>query len=138
MPTLKNRLAWTAISASLILSAISSPANSARIKVDNVPSSMLGQYPDWKDVPDVSFDCEGKLELVLSHKDKLISLNGAIIGSIVRSNAMYQTAPDRFGNYVPVIAISIISGQNWSLSEIPVTYGWYFNRDGRIYKCLPR
>ena len=62
--------------------------------------------------------------------------HGGGVYKITESNAMYQTAPDRFGNYKPVIAISIIKGVNWILGETDAT--WLFNNGSNITKCLPR
>jgi hypothetical protein len=66
------------------------------------------------------------------------TLNGGAGLKMTSSNAMYQTSRDRFGNYVPVIAVDILSGVNWELAEIEVSGVWIFNNRGRFSKCLPQ
>jgi hypothetical protein len=117
---------------------LQSVAVSATIPTENIPTSMSGTYPDWKLIPDVSLDCEGHNIITISHRTARISLNGAFEGVISSSNAMYQTAPDQFGNYVPVIAISILRGPHWILAESDGNGVWLFNDRGRFYKCQPR
>jgi hypothetical protein len=122
-----------AIFGSIFAVLLPSVAMSATIPTENVPTSMLGTYPDWNSIPDVSLECEGHVILTISHQTRQISWNGAFEGVISSSNAMYQTARDQFGNYV-----SILRGPHWILAENDGDGTWLFNDRGHFYKCLPR
>ena len=83
-------------------------------------------------------ECEGGVAVLISHKNAEIRVNGGVGLKMTSSNANYQTSRDRFGNYVPVIAVDILRGVNWELSEIEASGVWIFNNGGRFSKCLPQ
>jgi hypothetical protein len=131
--------------AAAALLALAGPALAGpdiRIETDVPMSVAANSRPDWNSIPDVSLTCEGAddpslhADIAASHQTRSIRINGTEARPLTKSNVAYNTARNRFGNYVIVVAVSILEGPNWMLAEGPST--WWFSDHGRLlYNCLP-
>ena len=121
--------------AALLLCFSADAGAAATIPADQVPPSKLGVAPDWNDIPNISFECEGGTSLVVSHKTKSITRNGVLLGKLFRSDAVYQSPKaHRFVEEL-VMFISILSGPNWLLEEYGASGRWLFYDHGVFVTC---
>jgi hypothetical protein len=102
------------------LLALGRPAWAQAIVIEtDKPASEINNRVSWADIPDLIFDCEGDVEITVSHASQKIWVSGSTEGrKLTGSSARYEFKPDRFGNMVVAVGIDVINGPGWEMSSV--------------------
>jgi hypothetical protein len=136
------------------------PASAAILApVVNVPVNSWHDRVSWRNVPDMTFECEDNSKLIVSHQRNILMINDkVVVAGELRSDVMYAPimVHDKFGNdrvnvFIDVHDIkgpasTLTDGLPWELAngsgapdEAPFlsTGVWFFYKGSNWTKCLP-
>jgi hypothetical protein len=110
----KEIVSSIALCASILLS---SEANALIVWPESHPDHPWGVRPVWNKIPDLEFSCQdsrhNNIDLVISHKDDSIHINGTKSIPIRTSDPRFVPQSNQYGNSDVAIEISIINGPGY-------------------------
>jgi hypothetical protein len=123
----------------MLVMAAPARAQAILISTDKTPSEINNQRVDWAEIPDLVFDCEGGVEITVSHASQQIWVSGGsgIGWRMTGSSARYEFERDQFQSPVIAIAIDDVVGTNWELNSLNGSSVWYFRNGRKTSNCLP-
>jgi hypothetical protein len=122
----------------LLVMAAPARAQAILIATDKTASEINNQRVDWAEIPDLVFNCEGGVEITVSHASQEIWVSGSTASwKMTGSSARYEFKRDQFQSPVIAIAIDDVVGTNWELNSLNGAGVWYFRNGRKTSNCLP-